>query len=45
MPGRILIVLGDFAFSSFKNYKVNCFDNEYTVSQGHSVYIFIERMS
>ncbi len=38
-------VLGEFAFSSFKNYTVKCLDNKDSDRQGHSVYIFIERMS
>ncbi len=38
-------VVGDFAFSSFKNYTVKCLDRAYSDSQGHSKYIFIERMS
>ncbi len=38
-------VLGDFAFSSFKNYTVKCLNYEDRDSQGHFVYIFIERMS
>ncbi len=38
-------VLGDFAFSFIKNYTVKCLDSEYSDRQGHSVYIFIERMS
>ncbi len=38
-------VLGEFAFSSFKNYTVKCLDNEDSDRQGNSVYIFIERMS
>ncbi len=29
-------VLGDFAFSSFKSYKVKCLYNEDSGSQGHS---------
>ncbi len=29
-------VLGDFAFSFFKNYTVKCLDSEYSDSQGHS---------
>ncbi len=37
-------VLGDFAFSFFKNYTVKCLDREYSDSQGHSKYISIERM-
>ncbi len=36
-------VLGDFAFSFFKNYTVKCLDNKDSDSQGHSVYISIER--
>ncbi len=38
-------VLGDLAFSSFKNYTVKFLDNEDSDSQGHSKYISIERMS
>ncbi len=38
-------VLGDFAFSFFKNYTVKCLDSEYSDSQGHSKYISVERMS
>ncbi len=38
-------VLGDFAFSFFKNYTVKCLDKEYSDSQGHSKYIYIEIMS
>ncbi len=38
-------VLGEFAFSSFKNYAVKCLDREYSDSQSHSKYISIERMS
>ncbi len=38
-------VLGDFAFSFFKNYTVKCLDKEFSDSQGHSKYISIERMS
>ncbi len=38
-------VLGKFAFSFFKNYTVKCLDNEHSDSQGHSLYISIERMS
>ncbi len=34
-------VLGDFAFSSFKNYTVKCLDNENSDSQGHCEYIKI----
>ncbi len=34
--------LGDFAFSSFKNYTVKCIDNEDSGSQGHSKYISIK---
>ncbi len=30
-------IVGDFVFSFFKNYTVKCFDNEYSVSQDHSV--------
>ncbi len=37
-------VLGDFAFSFFKNYTVKCLDREYSDSQSHSTYISIERM-
>ncbi len=35
-------VVGDFAFIFLQNYTVKCLDND---SQGHSVYISIERMS
>ncbi len=38
-------VVGDFAFSFFKNHTVKCLDNEGSGSQGHSKYIPIERMS
>ncbi len=38
-------VLGDFAFSFLQNYTVKCLYNEDSDSQGHSVYISIERMS
>ncbi len=38
-------VLGDFAFSFFKDYTVKCLDNEDSDSQGDSKYISIERMS
>ncbi len=38
-------VLGDFAFSFFKNFTVKCLDKEESDSQGHSMYISIERMS
>ncbi len=38
-------VLGDFAFSFFKNYTVKCLDREYSDSQGHSKYKSIEEMS
>ncbi len=38
-------VLGDFAFSFLQNYTGKRLDNEDSDSQGHSVYIFIERMS
>ncbi len=37
--------LGDFAFSSFKDYTVKCLDREYSGSQGHSKYMLIDRMS
>ncbi len=40
-----LDVFGDFAFSFVKNYTVKCLDSEYSDRQGHSVYIFIKRMS
>ncbi len=40
-----LDVVGDFAFSFFKNYTVKCLDNEDSDSQGHSVYISNEKMS
>ncbi len=38
-------VLGDFDFSFFQNYTVNCLDKEHSDSQGHSKYIFFEIMS
>ncbi len=38
-------IVGDLAFSFFKNYTVKCLDNEDSDSQCHSKYIFIERMS
>ncbi len=38
-------VLGDFAFSFFKNYTVKCLDREYSDSQSHFKYISIEKMS
>ncbi len=38
-------VLGEFAFSFFKNYTVKCLDKEDRDSQGHSRYISIEIMS
>ncbi len=38
-------VLGDFAFSFFKNYTVKCLYKEESDSQGHSKYISIEKMS
>ncbi len=38
-------VLGDFAFSFIKNYTVKCLENDNSDSQGHSKYIFIEKMS
>ncbi len=38
-------VLGEFAFSFFKNYTVKCLDKEDSDSQGHSKYISIEGMS
>ncbi len=38
-------VVGDFAFSSFKNYTVKCLDKENSDSLGHSKYISIEKMS
>ncbi len=38
-------VLGEFAFSFFKNYTVKCLDKEYSDSQGHSKYISIDKMS
>ncbi len=38
-------VLGDFAFSFFKNYTVKCLDREYSDSQGHSKYMKIKIMS
>ncbi len=37
--------VGDFAFSFLQNYTVKCLDNEDSDSQGHSVYVSIERMS
>ncbi len=37
--------LGDFAFSSFKDYTVKCLDMEYSDSQSYSKYISIKRMS
>ncbi len=45
VQGRIFNVLGEFAFSFFKNDTVKCLDNEYSDSQSHSKYISIERMS
>ncbi len=45
VQGRIFNVLGEFAFSFFKNYTVKCIDREYSDSQGHSKYISIKRMS
>ncbi len=38
-------VVGDFAFIFLQNNTVICLDNEYSDSRGHSVYIYIERMS
>ncbi len=38
-------VLGDFAFSFLQIYTVKCLDKEHSDSQGHSKYIFFERMS
>ncbi len=38
-------VLGEFAFSFFKNYTVKCLYREYCDSQCHSKYISIERIS
>ncbi len=38
-------IVGEFVFSFFKNYTVNCLDNEDSGSRGHSKYIFIESMS
>ncbi len=35
-------VLGDFAFSSFKNYTVKCLYRENSDSQGHSEYMIIK---
>ncbi len=35
-------VLGDFAFSFFKDYTVKCLDNEDSDSQGHSEYMKIK---
>ncbi len=40
-----LDVVGDFAFSFFKNYTVKCLDRDYSDIQGHSKYISIEIMS
>ncbi len=36
-------VLGEFAFSFFKNHTVKCIDKENSDSQGHSKYISIEK--
>ncbi len=36
-------VLGEFTFSSFKNYTVKCLDKEDSDSQGHSKYISTEK--
>ncbi len=38
-------VVGDFAFSLFKNYTVKCLDKENSDSQGHSKCISIDKMS
>ncbi len=38
-------IVGDFAFSFFKNNTVRCLDNEHSDSQSHSKYISIEVMS
>ncbi len=38
-------VVGDSAFIFLQNYTVKCLYNEDSDSQGHSVYISIERMS
>ncbi len=38
-------VVGDFAFLFIQNNTVKCIENEYSDSQGHSVYISIKRMS
>ncbi len=38
-------VLGEFAFSSFKNCTVKCLDNEVSSSQGHFKYISIGKIS
>ncbi len=35
-------IVGDFAFSFFKNYTVKCLENEDSDSQGHSKYMLIE---
>ncbi len=38
------VVLGDFAFIFLQNYTVKLIKNEDSGSQGHSVYISIERI-
>ncbi len=38
-------VVVEFAFSFLQNYTVKCLYKEHSDSQGHSKYIFIERMS
>ncbi len=38
-------VLGEFAFSFLQKCTVKCLEKEDSDSQGHSKYIFIERMS
>ncbi len=38
-------VVGDFAFSFLQSYSVKYLDREYNDSQGHSIYISVERMS
>ncbi len=38
-------VVGDFAFSFFKDYTAKCLESEYSDSQGHSKYMAIEIMS
>ncbi len=39
------VVLGDFAFICLQNYTVKLIKNEDSDSQGHAVYISIERIS